>query len=746
MKKIGLWIVLCILALGLSACGNKESKESSTEKEFAYVAEYLPLEVNFEYLSTVAASRDMLYLFGAGWDEETQEHNTYLYAYDLQNGTSSEMSLEFGENSDLAQIGTDREGNLLAVVNRYDYTMDDSGELTDVSSVLELKKLSKENGSVLESRDISEVMGDEEYFYLNYFCIDGQGNLYFANSEGKIYVMDQELNKLWETQTDNWVENMTVSKEGTVYIASYGNEGLEIRPLDPASKTLGESLTDVGGYGNLQMVSGNTKSFLISETDAVSVYDVSSGLKEEVFLWLDIDVNSNNIRYIGEMTDGRIWAISEDYSQAESHPELIVVKKVAASEITPKEELTYGTLYLDYDVREEIIRFNKHNDTYRIKVKEYGQDDYEAGLVQFHADLTSANCPDIIDLSSISYTMYAEKGVLEDLYPYMEKSGMNQGDYLENVLKAYEKDGKLYGIMSQFYVTTTLAKASKVGDISGWTLSEMLDFAEKENAENILPYASSNDIFYYCIYNNIDEFIDWETGECAFDGEDFIRTLEFAAQFPEEYDYFTDEEGIYAKLQNDRILLLQSSISSVQEFQMLQGMFGEKVAYVGYPDSERKGNLIQPSASMGMSAKSEHKDGAWEFMQYLLTEEYQDTLVSVEGSAWGFPIKKSALEKRLKQDMTPEYYTDENGNQTEQMKTSWGYDDFNIDIYAATEEEIAQVRALLESAEHLSGTVNDQVINIVTEESEAFFKGQKSAADTAAVIQNRIQIYVNENR
>lgn len=32
--------------------------------------------------------------------------------------------------------------------------------------------------------------------------------------------------------------------------------------------------------------------------------------------------------------------------------------------------------------------------------------------------------------------------------------------------------------------------------------------------------------------------------------------------------------------------------------------------------------------------------------------------------------------------MTPEYYEDENGEQVENMKTSWGYDDFNIDIYA----------------------------------------------------------------
>ena len=38
------------------------------------------------------------------------------------------------------------------------------------------------------------------------------------------------------------------------------------------------------------------------------------------------------------------------------------------------------------------------------------------------------------------------------------------------------------------------------------------------------------------------------------------------------------------------------------------------------------------------------------------------------------------------------------------------------------------------------------MLNIITEETESFFSGQKSAKDAADVIQNRIQIYVNENR
>ena len=65
---------------------------------------------------------------------------------------------------------------------------------------------------------------------------------------------------------------------------------------------------------------------------------------------------------------------------------------------------------------------------------------------------------------------------------------------------------------------------------------------------------------------------------------------------------------------------------------------------------------------------------------------------------------------------------------------------------AATQEEIDTVKALIASAQKFQGFTDDQLREIITEEAEAFFMGQKSAEDAANHIQNRIQIYVNENR
>lgn len=750
-KVLGAAAGLMLLIAVLSGCGKEEKQGGQSGKEFVYVPEYANLAVSCDYMNSITAAGDYIYFTGDTYaEEEGGEYRSSLYQYNLlENQVKELMKLDEKSNKSLSSMAVAQDGNLVAVFNNYEDVTDENGEVIDSKSTLELCRISTTDGSVSDTQDITGALGESEWAYVQYLCVDNQDNIYACDGDGGIHVFSKDMQKLCDIKADGWINSMVTSREGDVYVQYYGNgSGTEFRKVDVAAKKLGDNVAGIsdGSFGGIYFT-GATKSILVSSNDQVSLFDISSGTMEDLFKWLDADVNGDNVNIAGELSDGRIWAITRDYGAEEAKYELIYLTRKKASEVKEKEEILYGALWLGSDLRKKIIDFNKTSDQYRITVKTYMTDDYETGLAQFNADLTTGSCPDIIDLSSIDFHQYASKGVLEDLYPYMEKSGIRKEEYLENVLKAFEQDGKLYGIMPQFYISTTLAKTSLIGERNGWTLSEMLDFVEENDPENVFDYASRASIFYYCIYNNIDEFIDWETGECSFEGEEFIRTLEFAAKFPEEYDYNQErEEGLSSKLRNNKLLLMQTSISSVQEYQMMNGMFGEPVSFVGYPNGEKKGNLIQPaSGSVGIGAKSKHKEGAWKFVESLISEEFQDSLISEHGN-YGFPIKKSALEKQFELDMKPEYYEDENGEQVEQMKTSWGYDDFSMDIYAATQEEVDGVKALIESCEKLSGNVDNQLVNIITEESEAFFKGQKSAADTAGVIQNRAQIYVNENR
>ena len=119
---------------------------------------------------------------------------------------------------------------------------------------------------------------------------------------------------------------------------------------------------------------------------------------------------------------------------------------------------------------------------------------------------------------------------------------------------------------------------------------------------------------------------------------------------------------------------------------------------------------------------------------------------------WGFSSRKEQLEEMFKEACEPEYQKDENGeirmdeesNPMQNPKTSWGYDNWNVDIYAATQEEIDGIRHLIEIARPLSGE-SEEICSIIGEEAAPYFAGQKSAEEVAKIIQSRLQIYVSEN-
>ena len=150
--------------------------------------------------------------------------------------------------------------------------------------------------------------------------------------------------------------------------------------------------------------------------------------------------------------------------------------------------------------------------------------------------------------------------------------------------------------------------------------------------------------------------------------------------------------------------------------------------------------------SYAMSSACKNKDAAWEFIRGFLTEEYQENIYSL-------PTNINAFEKQLERAMEVEYEQDANGNYIldengEKIPVSRGmiYDGMTYkEIYATTPEQAQQLRDAIAAATKLID-LDQSIIDIVTEQAEAFFAGQKTAEETAKLIQSKANIYVNEQR
>lgn len=74
---------------------------------------------------------------------------------------------------------------------------------------------------------------------------------------------------------------------------------------------------------------------------------------------------------------------------------------------------------------------------------------------------------------------------------------------------------------------------------------------------------------------------------------------------------------------------------------------------------------------------------------------------------------------------------------------SLGGGEFSIDVYAASKEQVDRVREMIDMARN-GESMNSEILNIILEEADRYFEGNKSVDDVAAVIQNRVQLYLNE--
>jgi multiple sugar transport system substrate-binding protein len=190
----------------------------------------------------------------------------------------------------------------------------------------------------------------------------------------------------------------------------------------------------------------------------------------------------------------------------------------------------------------------------------------------------------------------------------------------------------------------------------------------------------------------------------------------------------------------------EAALRKMRDYQFIMAAVGEPITFIGYPiEVGSSGHYMQTeNGSFGISAKSKHQEGAWEFLQFQLLQEF--------GDRDGFPVYKSALENLFTDAMTPIYQTDENGNQilddngnpVERIRDGISDGINSIMWYAATEQEINTLRTMINSAKPLSAGIS-VIMNIIQEESAAYFAGQKTLDEVVELIQNRVQLYVQEN-
>ena len=635
----------------------------------------------------------------------------------------------------------DAEGNIYSVM--YQYATYENGDNQD-KVYLECYGT---DGSDKWKIQLNENVPEGEYFYASSLFYNDMNQIVMDSSRG-IEIYDNQGNPVKLIEKPNMNETRLIRiRDGKFAVASSDGNSASIQTLDLQSGVFGEKTTLPFNYYRYQIMNGLHYDVYLSDDYGVYGYNMGDAEITKVMDYISSDFSSNYL-YQASFVDENTFVA---YYYDEEGVQLSKFTKVPAEEVADKIELTLGCYYLNYDIKEKLVDFNKTSDQYKIYVRDYSSydtmDDYTQGLTRLNADIVSGDVPDIMLLNSqMPVESYIAKGVFADLNEFLEKdSQLKKEDLLPNVLEALSYDDGLYRITPSFSVSTFAAKTADVGEEAGWTMDEALALlATKPEGTQLMSEMTCSGFMYQTMWICGQEYVDWDKGECYFDTEGFKKLLEYANSLPREIDYtgVMDDETYWQEMEtqyrNGKTVLSMQYISSFRDYAYAkQGTFGEDITFIGFPVENGLGGCLNIDQTMAISALGKNQDAAWEFVKSFFMEEYQDNL------GYNFPVRISSMQKLEEKSWEKPYTVDEQGNKHE-------YDDYfyvggvEVPVTPLTKEESAKVLEYIKSLDSLC-TYNEELSNIITEETESYFSGQKSVDEVVDIIQSRAKIYVSEN-
>lgn len=648
--------------------------------------------------------------------------------------------------------------------NRYYLTkVDVNGNPVGEQDITAYLTVTDEDGSSYQSYIGSAVLVNGAFT----FCTDTKV-ISFADIQSAPQVVDLKNGEEYSS-----VDSLFVGASGTIYYSLWGENGIEVNKLDLASGT--STKADFGGmtdnfYAYTYGAGVNGYEFIMSDENGIYGYNPSEENKTEIcnFANSDIDMGYYNGGTPIFLEDGRMLICYYDYEEQSNN--ILLLSKVDPSMVKEKYLITVGARYLNYSVKRAFMKFNRTSDEYKIVFKDYSvydneSNDYNGGIEQLNKDILSkTDAPDIVLIQSygMDFGSLAGKGVFADLEKLMDADEtFNKSDYLENVLEAFKYNGHLYSVSPTVSFMTLTGKKSVFGYRTGWTMTDFLEMHRSlGEGEQMFSEATRDGTGEQLLRIAMDEFIG-DDGRASFDSEEFKDLLAYLKDIPADYsayqdewesnnNYWEEQELSYSK---GTTKLYTSYVYNFNQIPEFEAYLGEEVTLIGYPMAEAgaNGTLIQPNTELAITASSKVTSGAWEAIKYLLSDEYQNKF-SGEADEYGntgsyqFPIKKSMVEKKMKNDILPGYSTDwdEDGNEirVEDEPIAW-IGGTRVTLRRSTEADAARIYELISSASICSRS-NEEVTQIIYDEAQAYFDGQKTVEEIVPVINSRIQILINQ--
>lgn len=725
----GLAAALVISTVG---CGNKKPVETEEDK-YEYIAKtnLITLESSKDSrVDLMDADKDFVRYLEYVWDDNYNITGIVYHEKSLISDEHKQKELKV-PSSDEGREGfypdrgvVDKDGNIRIIFNCYT----EDSEKTVMDSY-------DKDGNFVDSIDLTETKASLDLQYISRIVVDKDGNI-FCSFDNTIASIDANGKPGMKITVDGWVDSLVAGKDGEVYASFYdyasGDPKVVVKKVDMASKSLVDTKISIMSSSSRSWLACD-ESHLFSYTELnCHVTDINSGEEEALWSWMDIDYLNAYPEAIWKNDDGSYCFVNRNYELENINQiEIVTVKKELVTAENRKEKIVFGVRsYLDSNVMNAISKFNKTNGKYKIVPKLYYEEfGYENADAMLKADIAAGKV-DFVNLDQYDSNL-ANKKSFEDLTPYFDKDpDFKKEDMFENILEASKVDGKMYFISPAFSITTMIGNADIIGSGETWTIDDFVKLREKYPDSEFMTYATKSSILSYLLIYGTGDFVDLKTNTCDFNNDSFKKILEMANTFPEEIDY--NDYNDWDLIDKGNVFVTMIYLSDLDSITIYDKLFKDKANIIGFPTNTGCGHSIAFNNYYSICSKSNNKEGAWEFIKSLFSDDQFENL----RYANGFPIKKKQFEMVMNNIINSE-----GGGGA----VSMGNGSMTIELSTPDKAAVERVRKIIEKANSMV-VYDEKLFEIVFEEAEPYFKGSKSLDDTCDSIQKRINLYLSETK
>ncbi len=500
--------------------------------------------------------------------------------------------------------------------------------------------------------------------------------------------------------------------------------------------------TLVNPTGFVQPLDGKPSDFVLLQTGSgIAQCDVRAGTAELILRWEDYGFGQSDF-----LSGLFFWpkGATMQFLRIGLDQDMNILSLVDQSALEALPTVTVAVFDSMDSISRAIHEYNSSGGDYYVKAVDYSraaaaEAGFASGAEMLQQHIANHTAPDVLMLANeLDNVSLVRKGQFVDLYPYIDGDAeLARSDFLPGILASTEYGGTLPTVMLSYILLTAAGDTDVVGPDMGWTWDEYNALlAQYPGATPIYGYSRST-ILLYLLQMGGSKFVDYESGKAYLDTPDFVNLVQATAAYPTQMtgDGTQNPKPVFA----ERQALLE--VSNLWDFRTLlttEYSFDGPVTYKGFPsDDGGSGTAAIPRLRVGINSLCKDPAAAWQFVRTLLLPDFQNKLTRA------FPLRQDALQlaAAAAQERAPGEYSipayislesqQENPEITEYFRQG------------LTQEQADQIVALVKSTDVLyqyDGTLT----NILFEEAEYFYNGVRTAEEAAAIMQNRVQTYLDE--